>query len=348
MDGAHTGPRRAATVKDVARAAGVSIASVSRVINGTAPVAESTRARINRAIERLRYVPHQGAAGLVRRRHGVLGLALPEMQGEFFAELVRGIEEAARRHRQNLLICTLTGDDAEDARTLAALRGCVDGLLLMVAHQRQDALAASLPAGLPAVLMNTRLDSDRCMLMLDNYGAAMDLMRHLARCGRRLVAHIGGPADNYDAEERARAWRDALALHWPGVEAPLFRGDFEQESGAAAGRAIAALAPRPDAIFAANDLMAAGALHALREAGLGVPEDIAIVGFDDLPLASLVSPTLTTVHVDIAGFGRRALERLTQIIDEPELSRERLEPMRPTLIVRESCGAPPTVARARA
>lgn len=348
MDRTASGPRRAATVRDVAAAAGVSIASVSRVINGTGPVAEPTRGRVNAAIERLRYVPHHGAASLVRRRNDVLGLLLPELHGEFFAELVHGIEGAARPHGQRLLVCHLTGNDEEDARTLRDLHGRVDGLLLMASHEREDRLARHLSRDLPAVLLNTRLDSSRSILMIDNYGAARQVVEHLVACGRRKIAHIAGPAGNYDAEERARGWRDGLAIHGLGGEVPWLEGDFEQESGIAAGRAVAAMRERPDAIFAANDLMAAGAMRALCESGLRVPEDIAIVGFDDIPLASLLDPALTTVRVDIAAFGRRALERLARIIEEPELSRERLEPVRPALVVRESCGASPRVLLARA
>jgi LacI family transcriptional regulator len=348
VDTAANGPRRAATVKDVARAAGVSIASVSRVINGTAPVAPSTRTRVTEAIARLHYVPHQGAASLVRRRHGVVGLLLPEMPGDLFAELIRGIEDAARRAGRHLLVGRLTGDDAEGARTLATFNGHVDGLLLMAPDRCGETLAARVPEDLPTVLMNTRVESVQGGLYIDDYGAVMELMRHLKDGGRRCVAHIAGPAGNRDAEERARAWRDALATYWPGVCAPCWQGDFEEASGRAAGRWLARLPERPDAVFAANDLMAAGAMRSLLEAGLLVPDDVAVVGFDDIPLASLLHPALTTVRVDVAEFGRRALERLLEAIEAPEQPLERIEPVRPTLIVRESSVAAPAAALARA
>lgn len=339
MDGTRSAPRRAATVKDVARAAGVSIASVSRVINGTGPVAQATRQRVTDAIARLRYVPHGGAASLVKRRHGVVGLLLPALPAEPFAELVRGIEETARRQGRLLLVARIPDDDGESLRTVAGLKGHVDGLLCMAPHLDTGALARLLPEDLPTVLMGTHATADQGACVIDNRGAVLELMGHLKHTGRRVVAHIAGPAGNHDAGEREHAWREALARYWPGVEAPLFRGDFEEASGYAAGCAIARLETRPDAVFAANDTMAAGAMRALLEAGLSVPGDVAIAGFDDIPLASLLRPALTSVHVDVAELGRRALARLLEVIEQPELSRERIEPVRPTLVVRASTGA---------
>jgi LacI family transcriptional regulator len=172
-------------VKDVAREAGVSIASVSGVINGNERVAEETRRRVIGAIRRLKYIPHYGAASLVTRRNNLIGVLLPALHGEFFSELVCGIEEAARKHGLHVLLCNSTGRDEEDARTLGSLHGRVGGLLVMASHLRQEMLAEHLPVDTPAVLMNTLLDGNRSMLMIDNYGAAMQVIRHLAGCGRR-------------------------------------------------------------------------------------------------------------------------------------------------------------------
>lgn len=332
------GPRRGATVKDVAREAGVSIASVSRVINGNDRVADETRRRVDEAIRRLKYIPHYGAASLVTRRNNLVGLMLPELHGEFFSELVCGIEEAARRHDLHILILNTTGDDESDARAISELRGKVGGLLLMASHLRQELLLEHLPGDLPSVGMNTLLDSHGSMLMIDNYGASMTAMQHLAACGRQRVAHIAGPERNFDAEERVRGYLDGLSVHFPGASPLIVQGDFLQQSGFDAGRCIAALPERPDAVFAANDTMAVGASRAMREAGIAIPRDVALIGFDDIPLAALVCPALTTMRIDIAGFGRRALERLVRIFEEPEMSHGRMEPVCPTLVIRESCG----------
>lgn len=347
--GRKIGPLRGATVKDVAREAGVSIASVSRVINGSDRVATDTRARILEVIGRLRYVPNYGAASLVTRQNKLIGVLLPELHGEFFAALVCGIEDAARRHGLHILISNASGDDEADARLIATLRGKVGGLLVMAPHLRQELLAKYLPDDMPTVMMNTFcLEKNRCMLMIDNYGAAMAAMQHLSRCGRNRVLHISGPEGNFDAAERARGYRDALALYWPAASPLIIPGNFLQESGFEAGRRIAALAERPDGVFAANDTMAVGAAKALQEAGLAIPGDVALVGFDDIPLASLVSPALTTMRIDVADFGRRGLEQLVHCIENPQSSYRAMDPIRPTLVIRKSCGAGETVALANA
>lgn len=343
------GPRRGATVKDVAREAGVSIASVSRVVNGNECVADHTRTRILEVIRRLKYVPHYGAHSLVTRSNNLVGVLLPALHGEFFSELVCGIEDAARRHGMHILVSNSSGDDDEDARVVAALRGRVGGLLAMLPHAQPELLTGHLPDDLPTVLMNTQSpDKRRSALMIDNYGAATTAMRHLAECGRKRVAHIAGPEGNYDAAERVRGYRDGLAAYWPGVSPLIVQSDFQQNGGALAAQTIAALPERPDAVFAANDLIAVGASHAFKEAGLAVPADMALVGFDDIPLAGLVSPSLTTMRIDIAKFGRRALTRLVRCIEEPEEPQGEMELVRPVLVIRESCGRRPNSALASA
>ncbi|MGH8192889.1 MAG: LacI family DNA-binding transcriptional regulator [Woeseiaceae bacterium] len=333
----------------MAREAGVSIASVSRVINGNDCVADFTRTRILEVIDRLKYVPHYGAHSLVTRRNNLIGVLLPALHGEFFSQLVCGIEDAARRHGMHILISNSSGDEEQDARVVAALRGRVGGLLVMASHERPALLAERLPEGVPAVLLNTRCpDRHNNTLMIDNYGAAVAVMRHLAVCGRRRVVHIAGPRTNSDAAERLRGYRDGLAANWPGVAPLIIDGDFSQDSGARAARRIAALPECPDAVFAANDLIAIGAGQALNEAGFAIPDDLALVGFDDIPLANLVTPALTTMRIDIAEFGRRGLERLVRCMEEPDAVHGEMEAVRPTLVIRGSCGRGLNNARANA
>ena len=328
-----------ATIKDVARIAGVSVASVSRALNGHESVTEPTRARILKAAGELRYVPHAGARSLITRRTDTVGVVLPDLHGEFFSELIRGMDVAARASGRHLLISSSHGSASEAALALRTLQGRVDGLLVMSPHADTRMLAANLPSTLPTVLMNTRVTGgDYAALSVDNYGGATAMMRHLVGKGYRRIAFISGPAQNFDADERLRGYRDALARAHGAAET-ILPGDFSEASGYRAGLDICARRERPDAIFAANDMMALGCLFALTEHGLRVPDDIALAGFDDIPIARFVTPPLTTVRVRIADLGRLAFERLVGFIESDAVA-PTAEQLDCELVVRQSCRAP--------
>jgi LacI family transcriptional regulator len=330
----------AVTIKDVARIAGVSVASVSRALNGHESVTEPTRRRILEVADELRYVPHPAARSLITRRTDTIGVLLPDLHGEFFSELIRGVDSAARVSGRHLLVSSSHGSASEAAQALRMLQGRVDGLLVMSPHADTSMLAANLPATVPTVLVNTRIAAGSyAALAVDNHGGAVAMVRHLLDSGYRHIAFISGPADNFDADERLRGYRDTLARQ-PGTRETILRGEFSEASGYRAGLEICARNDKPDAIFAANDMMALGCLFALTEHGLRVPDDIALAGFDDIPIARFVTPPLTTVRVRIADLGRRAFERLAELIDNDgngELSTEKLAC---ELVVRQSCGAP--------
>jgi len=327
-----------ATIKDVARAAGVSVASVSRALNGHESVTETTRQRILAAAGQLRYVPHAAARSLITRRTDTIGVLLPDLHGEFFSELIRGIDAGARASGRHLLISSSHGSEAEAAQALRMLQGRVDGLIVMSPHAGADVLGANLPAALPTVLLNTRVASGTYpAFSIDNYGGAAAMMKHLFASGRRRIAFISGPDNNFDADERLRGYRDAIAAR-KGASELVLRGDFSESSGYRAGIDLCERGERPDAIFAANDMMALGCLFALTERGVGVPGDIVLAGFDDIPIARFVTPPLTTVRVRIADLGRRAFERLDALIatgDDGARTTERLDC---DLVVRQSSG----------
>jgi len=328
----------AATIRDIARAAGVSIASVSRAMNGMGNVAPETSARIHAVAAELGYVPSSAARSLVTRRTHLVGVILPDLYGEYFSELIRGIDRAARELGLHLLVSSAHGDGAEAASAIKAMSGRVDGLLLMSPHLDANSLQRSLPGGLPLVLMNTPLEGHgHASFTVDNHGGALAMMRHLAGRGFREVAFLSGPESNFDARERLRGFREAAAQFFPGSRMQILHGDFTEESGWRTGSQILALADRPDAIFAANDAMAIGCLFALSDAGVQVPRDIALVGFDDIPLARFVSPSLTTVRVRVAELGAFALERLALSITHPEEVVGTPQVVRSELVVRASC-----------
>ena len=330
--------RTTVTIKDVAREASVSVATVSRALNGHENVTEGVRKLVEETASRLRYQPHAAARSLSSRRTQTIGVVLPDLYGEFFSELIRGIDQAARSRRQHLLVSSYHGHPEEQGEALRAMRGRVDGLLVLSPYaDRPGFLTDNLPAALPAVLINTQIaDAAYPVLSIDNFGGATAMVRHLAEAGHQRIAFICGPEDTIDARERQRGYRDALAESLPGSGAIEFPGDFDEASGYEAGKLILAMARRPDAVFAANDMMALGCLYAFNEAGVKVPTDIALAGFDDIPLARFVHPTLTTMRVSIAELGGLALSRVLLAIDAEGALDFPPHTLAPELIVRES------------
>ncbi len=339
----------AVTIKDVARAANVSVASVSRALNGHSSVTDETRKLVIETARSLRYIPHSGARSLSTKRTDTIGVVLPDLYGEFFSELIRGIDVAARRRGLHLLVSSSHGDAGEAAVALRAMSGRVDGLIVMSPHVDASFLSENLPGVLPIVLLNTHVTGhEYSSLAVDNYGGAAAMVQHLVEMGHRRIMMIAGPENNFEAEERLRGYRETLARLVPTYDphdVTVLRGDFTEESGYRAGHQLQALKRLPDAVFAANDMMAIGCLFALNEAGLQVPRDVALVGFDDIPTARFISPPLTTVRVRITDMGSRALECLAFQIDNPEGTKNSIQVLQTELVVRRSCGSPKVAGR---
>lgn len=326
------------------------MATVSRALNGTGVVTESIRLRVLEAAARLQYVPNTVAQSLMTRRTHTIGIVLPSLYGEFFSELIRGIDLAARARGLHLLISSTHCDAVEAGTALQALLGRVDGLLVMSPYVNGRFLQERVRSSLPIVLISTvDLDHTHTSFYVDNYSSAYAMVAHLVGCGHRSIAHITGPEVNVDAQERLRGYRAALGCELPGATAHVLRGDFTEESGYRAGRELLATGQCPDAVFAANDMMAIGCLCALTETGLRVPQDIALAGFDDIPTARFVVPALTTVRVRISDMGERALDRLATVIENPAQVAPITETVAAELIIRASCGAlvRPTMSSAR-
>lgn len=328
------------TIKDVADKAQVSIATVSRALNGDPKVRPETAAKIKAIAAAMRFVPSNAARTLMTRRTETIGVLLPDLHGEFFSELIRGIDLAARGKRYHLLVSSSHDDVNEAVAAIQAMAGRVDGMLVMSPRLDSQSLAASLPLGLPAVLMNT-LVADRSYpsFNVDNYGGAYSMMRHLLAQGHRKIAMITGPAHNFEAQERLRAYRDAMATLAPGVPTRLWEGDFSEEFGARVGRELLASAQRPDAIFAANDMMAICCQAALLDGGIKVPQDIAVVGFDDIPTARFTDPPLTTVRVRIAELGSLAFQSLLSTLEHDAAPSCDPVALPTELVIRKSCGS---------
>ena len=332
----------ATTIKDVARVAGVSVATVSRALNGHANVKAPTRAHVMGVVAQLRFVPSSAAQSMITRRTHTVGALLPDLHGEYFSELIRGIDLAARARGLHLLVSSSHGDAAEAAAALRAMNGRVDGLLVMSPHVSADFLWGNVADDLPAVLMNTHVvDGKHSSFAVDNHGGAHAMVRHLVERGHRDIAFVAGPESNFEAQERLRGYRDAVRQLLPNQSEQVLQGDFTQASGFRAGNQVVALRDRPSAVFASNDMMAIGCLSAFNEAGLKVPDDIALAGFDDVPVSRCVNPSLTTVRARITELGGLALERLASAIEEPEGHTPQHRILRADLIVRQSTTASP-------
>jgi DNA-binding LacI/PurR family transcriptional regulator len=309
----------APTLEQVAALAGVSRATVSRVVNGSPGVSPVVRAQVERAVAKLGYVPNRAARSLVTRRADSVALVVSEPHARFFSEpffagMVRGVSGALAATGVQLLL--LIARDLPDRGRLEryVVGGHVDGVLLASVHG-DDPLPATLErAGVPAVLVGRGVDRGGLTSYVDadNRGGARAAVAHLASRGRRRIATITGPLDMGVGLDRLDGYRDGLAAAGldpgPGLVEP---GDFTEEGGAAAtARLLDRPGPPFDAIFAASDLMAAGALRALRAAGRRVPEDVAVVGFEDSAVARYAQPPLTTVRQPIEEMGRQATRLL--------------------------------------
>lgn len=326
-----------ATIRDVARRAGVSVASASRALNGHSNVSPETSRRVSDAAQALAYIPHLGARSLSTKRSNTIGVVLPDLFGEFFSEIIRGIDFAAHRLGLQLLLSNMHGNTHETAAAIRAMRGRVDGLLLMSPQADVDFLTRNLPRGLPTVVMNGPTGgTGHAAISIDNFAGAHAAVAHLVDRGCRRIAHIAGPRGNADAEQRLRGFREAVASLL-GDEAPvILSGDFSEEAGIAAGQVLATGPVPVDAVFAANDIMAIGCLSALAAAGIDVPGRIALVGFDDVPIARYVAPALTTMRVHIAEMGEMALARLVAAIEAPDAPPRAPEHLIPELVIRQS------------
>lgn len=306
-----------ATIKDVARAARVSVTTVSHVVNKTRFVSEEGRNRVEQAIRELGYVPSAVARSLQRSATNTLGMLIPNSSNPYFAEIVRGIEDRCFGAGYNLVLCNTDDEPRRQGMVLQVLaERRVDGLI--VVSSGEDPALPELLAGLrmPTVMVDREIDTLPCDLVeTAHMQGALLAVQHLTALGHRRIACIGGPAGVATADQRAEGWRMALAGLGLSSAGLLQPGDFTSEGGYAAMHAILRQTPRPSAVFVANDLMAIGALCAAHECGVAVPDELSLVGFDDIELARFACPPLTTVAQPKQRIAAMAVDMLLERIE---------------------------------
>jgi LacI family transcriptional regulator len=301
------------TIKDIAKQAGVSYATVSRALNNHPEINIDTRKKIMRIAEEYGYQPNAIAQGLVKKETNTIGLIIPDITNPFYPEVARGIEDAANETGYTLFLCNTNWKQQREENYLNVLRQKqVDGVIIAPASEKPEHLKKVIAHGAKNMVFISRVNlGNVTSVLIDNVRGGRMAVEHLISKGYRKIAFVGGLNDISSNRERFQGYREALEI--AGIklnQAYIVGGDFKRESGHQATKWLLQLESRPDAIFAANDLLALGAIQALREQGLRIPEDMAVIGFDDIEFASLPEIQLTSVTQPKYDMGKLALQTL--------------------------------------
>jgi LacI family transcriptional regulator len=298
-------------MKDVARHAGVSISTVSYVLNNSGPVGASRRARVLDAVRVLNYTPNESARSLKRRSTSTIGLVVPDLTNQFFAAVAEGVERAAAERDVLVVLCAPEATEqpvSHHAKLLRSQR--LDGVVYLSGIGTSPSLILELAESGPIVLVDERISGfELPSVVSDGRRGAREVAAYVLEQGHKRLAIIGGPEALWTAEQRLAGYREALAAAGLDPDAvPALVGDYRQQSGAELAERALAGPPdhRPTALLCANDLMAIGALEYCKTAGIRVPEDVSIAGFDDIPIAALITPRLTTVSQPARDMGYQA------------------------------------------
>lgn len=332
-----------ASIEDVAKLAKVSISTVSRVINRRELVNDKTCARVESAIRQLGYRPNAFARGLMLRKSEIVGLVLPDLHGEFYSEIIRGANRQARASGYNLIVSSARdGNDSQSLLNAMQHRTLLDGVAVMVSEITDRIREVLTGFRLPYVVLDGDINGTlHDSVLIDQRGGAIAMMRHLVRnCGARRLIFVGGLETNLDTIARHHAYRAVLDESGiPLLADDTYFLDYEYETAYQLARQkVHDWAGPGHCVFAANDEMAAGIVAAATAAGLAVPGDLAVAGFDDTRVARMTRPPLTTVRVPMAEMGAQAIALLCQRVADPARAPTTIS-LQPELIVRESCGS---------
>lgn len=336
--------QRRPTMKDVARHAGVSVSTVSYVLNNSGPVATSRRARVLDAVRVLNYTPNESARSLKRRSTSTIGLVVPDLANQFFALVTEGVERAASERDVLVVLCAPDATERPVSHHAMLLRSQrLDGVVYLSGTGTSPSLILELAGSGPVVLVDERISGfDLPSVVSDCRRGAREVAAHVLEQGHTRLAIIGGPEVLWTAEQRLAGYREAIAAAGLDPDAiPVLAGDYRQQSGRELAERVLAGPParRPTALLCANDLMAIGALQFCRSTGLRVPEDVSLAGFDDVPMAALLTPALTTVSQPARDMGYRAASLLFELL-AGETNGTVIEPFPATLEIRASVAPP--------
>lgn len=334
------------TLDDVASRAGVSRATVSRVVNNYPHVSERVRQKVLQAIEELHYNPNMAARSLASRRTGNIGFVIPNSLHAFFTDpyfprLIEGIAHSCNENDYTLSLFVFHTPDTERNLIPRLTRGgLVDGIIVQATAMHDDVLRKIAAGKVPFVVAGRPMGlTNASYIDVDNVRGAYNAVSHLLRNGRKKIATITGPLNTAVGADRLQGYQEALADRSIVFDERLVAsGDFTQQSGYYAAQKLLQQAPDLDAIFVASDVMALGALQALRETGRSVPDDVALVGYDDLPPAQIAEPPLTTIRQPIRRFGIHAMEILMDIIANGSQPPRKVI-LETELVIRKSCGS---------
>jgi len=330
------------TIMDVASEAGVSYATVSRVLNDDAHVRPQTRQRVQQAMERLGYVVNRPARSLAGGRSRVIGILVPDLGTGYIGEIMRGIDDELDLAHYDMMLYTTHRREAKESSYVASLtQGMADGLLIVLPRNPATFMQTLRQRNFPYVLIDHQGTNEKDHAVgATNWQGAYNATEYLIKLGHRRIGFITGSMDLGCARDRLAGFQAALrTYHLPVDPQLIYEGDFHQPDGYAGGNALLSLPQPPTAIFASNDVMAMGVMDAARSRGLRIPEDISILGFDDIPQSQNIRPALTTVRQPLEKMGRVAAQMLLDLLNDPQKDVSRVE-LPTELIIRDSCKAP--------
>lgn len=329
-----------ATVLDVAQAAGVSTATVSRVANDHANISPATRARVLAAMDELGYVPNLRARGLAGGKTRVLGLIVDDIESSYNNQVAKGIDETIAAHGYDLLLSTMHTRNRTTRHIESLFNGFAEGLIVLLSGGFGQYLGEVEARQIPVVLIDHAVVPNVPVVKADNDGGTRAALRHISQLGHTRVGFITGNLEVASGRERLDAYRSEVRSAGLDVEEDLIvEGDFKVEGGAEAARRLLALENPPTAVFASSDMEAFGVMRVARELGISIPDDLSLIGFDDIPEASNVTPPLTTVRQPMREMGQLAAQMLIGAVEDEPSRGARIE--LPTELVIRASTAPP-------